>query len=235
MDDPAQPESDAPPVYAPTDRRRLSAVGILAGAYLVMQASLPALGSAGLIIHYGREIVGKLLMTGWLPILVYLNVDFAFYRPPKTTAGALVLLLAVPLELAVAHLIFNDYPALFFADLFLVEVAGVMGGLVVSGVMTVAAELREGFAALAPLVVITLIGAPLLYWLGLPFWLGREDHPLWLAVLGLTIATNVALRAASIAGGPASGDSFAAPWMLRGFLLWIVALVAAVCALQVLH
>lgn len=43
------------------------------------------------------------------------------------------------------------------------------------------------------------------------------------------------LRATSIVGGPASGDSFAAPWMRRGFVLWIVALVAAVCALKALH
>lgn len=46
-------------------------VGSLVRLHLALQVVLPALGSVGLLMVYGTDIVGKLVMFGWLPVVVF--------------------------------------------------------------------------------------------------------------------------------------------------------------------
>jgi hypothetical protein len=205
-------------------------VRALEGVHLSTQMLLPALGSLGLIVVYGDLLLGKLLMFGWLPILVFQLVDFAHHRSPRSTTAALSMALAVPGELAVTHALSGDTPLLFFTDLFLVELVGL---LIALPLFAVAEKLgqggdREGIAAL---IVLASIGVPLIVWVVVPFWTGRSDDPLWLAGLLLGVLLGVVTRYNAMRGGPVGGDQFATPWMVRGFVLWVVAIIVARYAL----
>ena len=89
---------------------------------------------------------------------------------------------------------------------------------------------REGIAAL---VVLASIGVPLIVWVVVPFWTGRSDDPLWLAGLLLGVLLGVVTRYNAMRGGPVGGDQFATPWMVRGFVLWVVASRDACAAVRV--
>ena len=201
-------------------------VRALEGVHLSTQMLLPALGSLGLIVVYGDLLIGKLLMFGWLPILVFQLVEFAHYRPPRSTTAALYMALAVPGELAVTHALFGDTPLLFFTDLFIVELVGLLIALPLFALIEIIGEGgdREGITAL---VVLASIGVPLIVWVVVPFWTGRSDDPLWLAGLLLGVLLGVVTRYNAMRGGPVGGDQFATPWMVRGFVLWVVAIIVA--------
>lgn len=178
-------------------------VRALEGLHLSTQMLLPALGSIGLRVVHGESLIGKLLMFGWLPILVFQLLDFAHHRPPRSTTAALVMALAVPGELALTHARFGDTPLLRGGD-------------------------REGIAAL---IVLGSIGAPMIAWVVVPFWTARSDDPRWLAGMVFGVVLGVVTWFIAMRGGPVGGDKFAGPWTARGFVLWILAILVAFYAL----
>lgn len=198
--------------------------------HLTLQMALPALGSVGLLLVYGDALIGKLFLLGWLPIVVFLLADFAFHQPPRTTAAALLRALAVPAELALTHALFGDTPLLFFVDLFLLELVAMLVALVVAMFVVL---VQEGFdrEKIAAFIVLSSIGVPMLWWVVLPFWLGRSDDPQFLLGLGLGVILAGASRVVAIGAGPVGGDEFATPWMVRGLVLWVVAIFVTFYAL----
>jgi hypothetical protein len=199
--------------------------------HLTIQMALPALGSAGLLVVYGDAVIGKLLMFGWLPILVFLLVDFAHHRPPRTTAGALLLAIAVPGEIAATHALFGDTPVLLFTDLFLVELVGMLAALAAAAFVKLMGEIRHDRAGLGPFIVLSSIGVPVMVWVVVPFWLGRAEDPLFLVGLVLGVSLAIVPRFAAMRAGVVGGDEFATPWMVRGFVLWVIAIFVTFYAL----
>lgn len=198
-------------------------VRVLEGVHLWTLTLLPALGSSGLMVLYGTEVIGKLLMFGFVPVLVFHNFEFAFHRTPRSTLAALGLALAVPAELALTHALFGDTPQLFFADLFLVELLGLFVAMVLFMWLDRDGSVdREWIAAF---VVLLALGVPLVVWVVLPFWRGRIDDPLWLVGIAIGVVIGVIMRVVSLGNIPSSGEEFAAPWMRRGFALWVVAVL----------
>lgn len=210
----------SPPPNAPAIRR------ILESLHLTFQMALPALGSVGLLLVYGDTLLGKLLLFGWLPILVFQLVDFAHHQPPRTTAAALFLALAVPVELVATHALFGDTPLLFFADLFLVELVGMLIALAAVAFLKLVQEIRYDREGLGPFLVLASIGVPVMAWVVLPFWIRRTDDPLFLVGLVIGVAVAIGPRFVAMRAGVVGGDKFATPWMVRGFVLWIVAIFA---------
>lgn len=207
-----------------------SVLRVLEWFHLTLQMLLPALGSVGLLVVYGDALFGKLLLLGWLPILVFLLVDFAFHHPPQSRAAALLLALAVPGELAVTHALFGDTPLLFFVDLFLIQLVAMLVALVVAAFARLTEEgfSREGIGAL---IVLASIGAPMLVWVVSPFWIGRSDEPQFLLGIVLGVLLESGPRIVALGAKPVGGDDFATPWMVRGIVLWLVAIFVTFYAL----
>lgn len=219
-------------VAAAPQARASLLVRALEGLHLSTQMLLPALGSIGLLVVHGESLIGKLLMFGWLPILVFQLLDFAHHRPPRSTTAALVMALAVPGELALTHALFGDTPLLFFTDLFIVELVGLLLALTLFALVELRGELRGGDReGIAALIVLGSIGAPMIAWVVVPFWTARSDDPLWLAGMVFGVVLGVVTRFIAMRGGPVGGDEFAGPWLARGFLLWILAIFVTFYAL----
>lgn len=215
----------APPPGDPAVR------GLLESLHLTIQMALPALGSVGLLVVYGDAVFGKLLLFGWLPILVFQQVDFAHHRPARTAAGALLLALAVPGEVAATHALFGDTPLLLFADLFLVELVGMLVALAAAAFVKLMGEIRHDRAGLGPFLVLASIGVPVTAWVVFPFWRGRAEDPLFLVGLLIGVSLAIVPRFVAMRAGVTGGDKFATPWMVRGFVLWVVAIFVAFYAL----
>lgn len=207
----------------PRPRRSLP-VRVLEHVHLWTQALLPALGSVGLLRIQGEDQIGRLLMFGWLPILVFQLLGFGHHRTPRSTAAALVMALAVPAELAVMHALFADTPLYFFTDLFLVELVGLLLAMPTVLVYMTRGEPRDR-EWIAAFVVLLAIGLPLIVWVLIPFWVGRSDDAVWLAGMAFGVLLAIATRFDAMRSGPAAGEAFATPWMVRGFVLWVAAVL----------
>ena len=119
--------------------------------------------------------------------------------------------------------LFGDTPQLFFADLFLVELLGLFAAMVLFMWLDRDGSVdREWIAAF---VVLLALGVPLVVWVVLPFWRGRIDDPLWLVGIAIGVVIGVIMRFVSLRNIPSSGEEFAAPWMRRGFALWVAAVL----------
>ncbi len=159
-----------------------SVAKILMWIHVCWYVLVPSLGLAGLF-QFDELEIGPFVFMGWIPAVILLGMTQVHYRISTNPVRAMVVVAAVPLEVAISILLLGDSFALFFVEVAFVELFSLTLALSLTMFLYRPSGLWGAFFSVIPLGIV-LFG----FWEAI-FLSYSNQHFVWLFVLLFVIIT----------------------------------------------